>query len=129
MKSLKKTTAWKWFSLYIKERDNWTCQTCGKTGKGRFMNAGHYIQAFGHSAVFFDERNVYGQCINCNCYNNGESEKLKNVIIKKHGKSVLNELLRKSKEYKQFSKKELKEISDYYRNKIKELYEKRKNNL
>jgi len=40
---LKKTTAWKWFALYIKERDNWTCQTCGKKGKGQFMNAGHNL--------------------------------------------------------------------------------------
>jgi hypothetical protein len=30
--TLKKTTAWKWFVLYIKERDNWTCRICNRRG-------------------------------------------------------------------------------------------------
>lgn len=121
MKSLKKTTAWKWFSLYIKERDNWTCQTCGRTGRGRFMNAGHYIQAFGHAAVFFDERNVFAQCVNCNLWGGGKQAILRDVVIKKFGEKAEKELWEKAKKTKQWTKKELKELSRVYKDKYEKL--------
>jgi hypothetical protein len=121
MKSLKKTTAWKWFALYIKERDNWTCQTCGRKGKGQFMNAGHFIQAFGHNAVFFDERNVFAQCINCNIWGAGKPAILREVIIKRYGKKAEEELWKKAREVKQFTKVELDEIAKIYKKKYEEL--------
>jgi len=121
MASLKKTQAWKWFSLYIRERDNWTCQTCGKAGKGRFMNAGHYIQAFGNASVVFDEHNVVAQCINCNLWGGGKQAIMRDVIIKRWGEKVEKELWEKAKQTKQYTKKELAEIAKYYREKVKEL--------
>jgi len=121
MKSLKKSTAWKWFALYIKERDNWTCQTCGRRGKGRFMNAGHFIQAFGHASVFFDERNVHAQCMNCNLWGGGKPAVLREKIIKKYGEKAEEELWQKAKEIKQWTKKELKEIAEIYKKKYEEL--------
>ncbi|MCX7881579.1 MAG: recombination protein NinG [Patescibacteria group bacterium] len=117
MKSLKKTTAWKWFALYIKERDRWICQTCGRAGKGRFMNAGHYIQAFGNNSVFFDEKNVYAQCINCNLWGGGKQPLLKEVVIKRWGKKEEEKLWKKAKEARQFTKEELKKIAEEYKNK------------
>ena len=121
MKSLKKTTAWKYFALYIKERDNWICQTCGRAGKGRFMNAGHYIQAFGHASVFFDERNVYAQCMNCNLWGGGKQAILRDVVIKRFGEEAEKELWKKAKEVKKYTKKELDEIAKFYREKLKNI--------
>jgi len=125
MKSLKKTTAWKWFALYIKERDNWTCQVCGRKGKGQFMNAGHFIQAFGHNAVFFDERNVWAECVNCNLWGGGRPEVLRELIIKKYGKKAEEDLWKKARETKQFTKVELDEIAKIYKKKYEELLKKR----
>lgn len=120
-KSLKKSTAWKYFALYIKERDNWTCQTCGKKGIGRFMNAGHFIQAFGNANVFFDEKNVYAQCINCNIWGGGKQAILREVIIKRFGKKAENELWKKAKIIKQWNDKELKELVKIYKEKYEKL--------
>lgn len=116
-KSLKKTTAWKWFALYIKERDKWTCQTCGKIGRGRFMNAGHYIQAFGNASVFFDEKNVYAQCVNCNLWGGGKQAILRDIVIKRFGKKEEENLWKKAKKTKQWTEEEIKELAKEYKEK------------
>ena len=50
--------AWPVFSKWIRERDKYTCITCGKIGTGSFMHAGHYISRK-FKATMFDERNVH----------------------------------------------------------------------
>ncbi len=68
-----KTTAklkkelWKWFTLYIKQRDNWACFTCGRRCEGSGAHGGHFItKSIGGILLYFDERNVHCQCYNCN---------------------------------------------------------------
>ncbi len=123
--SLKKTQAWKWFSKYIKLRDNYICQTCGRSYTGKMMHAGHFIQAFGHNSVFLTRANVYAQCYACNIWGNGKQEILREVVIKRFGKKVEEELWKKAREIKKFDKKELKEIAEIYKNKVKELENKK----
>lgn len=62
-----KKELWKHFSIYIRNRDNYTCFTCGKKGEGSGIHAGHFIsKAAGGLALYFDEDNVHAQCYHCN---------------------------------------------------------------
>jgi hypothetical protein len=62
-----KEKLWKVFSLYIRERDKYTCFTCGRQGSGSGMHAGHFIsKRVGGIALYFHEDNCNAQCYNCN---------------------------------------------------------------
>ena len=113
---LKKTAAWQEFSRYIRNRDNYTCVTCGRKDESRNMHAGHFIQASGRLILFFDETNVNAQCIGCNLYMSGNLIKYSLFIREKYGETYDKELIKKALEYKHngYSKKELKEIKDKY---------------
>jgi len=121
MASLKKSQAWKWFAKYIKERDKWTCITCGRVARGQGMDAGHFIQAFGHQATFFDETNVHAQCSHCNCAEGGNLLVYRRKIIELYGEGYDKELERLGREIKQYTKKERDEISKVYKKKYEDL--------
>lgn len=52
------------FSIYIRNRDNWTCQTCGSREKAK-LQCGHLFSRVAYSTRW-DERNAYCQCSGCN---------------------------------------------------------------
>ena len=59
-----KKKLWKLFSKYIRQRDNYTCVTCGQKGEGSGIHAGHYItKAVGGIGLYFHEQNVHAQCL------------------------------------------------------------------
>lgn len=124
------SAAWRNFSEYIRLKDSVygfvRCVTCGKVKMlGREIHAGHFIKVFnGNSSNFsvaFDERNVYPQCVKCNRYLNGNELKMREHIIKTHGKDGLNDLILKSKFPVKLDKIVLKEISKMYLKIVKEL--------
>ena len=62
-----KKKLWKEFSLFIRQRDKFTCFTCGRKGEGGGIHAGHFIsKSVGGIALYFHEENVHAQCYNCN---------------------------------------------------------------
>lgn len=62
-----KKELWKHFTLYIKQRDNWTCFTCGRRVSGSNAHGGHFItKSIGGIVLYFEEKNVHCQCYNCN---------------------------------------------------------------
>jgi hypothetical protein len=64
--SLKKKL-WTEFSIYIRNRDNYICFTCGRKGEGSGIHAGHFIpKSVGGNTLYFHEDNVHAQCYNCN---------------------------------------------------------------
>jgi len=64
---LLKKKLWKVFSKYIRERDKYTCFTCGRKATGSAMHAGHFIsKSVGGITLYFNEKNVNAQCYNCN---------------------------------------------------------------
>lgn len=64
--SLKKKL-WIVFSKYVRERDKYTCFTCGRKGEGSGIHAGHFVpKSVGGLALYFHEENVHAQCYNCN---------------------------------------------------------------
>lgn len=64
--------AWKTFSDYIRERDNWTCFTCGRKGEGKNIHAGHfYPKKIGGVLLRFSPINCFAQCYACNRHYDG----------------------------------------------------------
>ena len=76
------------FNAYIRSRDlvdgNFTCISCGIVKGKDQMNAGHFWAAGKYTAVRWDEDNVHGQCVSCNCFLHGNlyeyGKRLKAII-------------------------------------------------
>lgn len=78
-----------WFNRYIRQRDSdgdyFQCISCREWKPVTQMNAGHFMSAGHHSAVRFDENNVHGQCIKCNCHLHGNLIAYQENLIRKIG--------------------------------------------
>lgn len=92
-KSQLKKKLWKVFATYIKNRDNWTCVTCGKKATGQGMHAGHYIAKAACGAdYYFHEKNVHATCAYCNLALEGNRPAYRKFILEKYGEEVLHDL-------------------------------------
>lgn len=118
-----KKLAWTEFSKYIRARDKYTCYTCLKDYSGnitRSLHAGHFISRRMNSTLF-DEMNVHAQCMFCNMYNYGSTGAYAERLIKDYGMEEFQKLLKRGRESKQFTREELKEIANTYKQKLLEL--------
>lgn len=111
--SLKKKV-WIVFSRYIRERDNWTCFTCGKMERGSQMHAGHFISR-SHASTLFHEMNVHAQCASCNMFRNGQPHLYAEKLIRIHGEEKFMELVALGRKTKKFTATELLELYDKYK--------------
>jgi DNA-directed RNA polymerase subunit N (RpoN/RPB10) len=88
-----KKELWKVFSPFIRERDKYTCFTCGKKAIGSGMHAGHFITGATCSAeLYFNEINVHAQCFHCNINLSGNWVFYEQKMISKYGQDVVDEL-------------------------------------
>lgn len=126
-----KKTAWGWFSKYIrlrdciettKSKDRGRCCTCGIEKPFEELQAGHLLGGRTND-VLFDETGVHAQCFRCNDKNrgNGEHRKYIQFMIRKYGKEFTMKKLEQPYEMIQYKEYQLREISDKYRLKYKEL--------
>ena len=88
------------FNKFIRTRDmllydTFLCCSCGNQKDKSQMNAGHYHSAGHNGAIEFDERNVNGQCIQCNNYLHGNLIGYTRFMLNKYGQSVIDELEQK----------------------------------
>jgi hypothetical protein len=85
---------WRHFSWFIRQRDGGVCFTCGKKCSGVGYHAGHFIPVGGNGghALRFDERNVNGQCFNCNINLGGNGGEYYRRMVVRYGQSVVDEL-------------------------------------
>ena len=88
-----KSTAWNWFSKYIRLRDclettgnkdYCKCITCGRIKHVSEIQAGHGIGGRGNG-ILFDEEVTHGQCVYCNWHLKGNYEMYITVLIEKRG--------------------------------------------
>lgn len=106
------------FNKFIRKRDNGlNCISCDKPCKKE--NAGHYYSQGGHSAVRFNEDNVHLQCEHCNTFLSGNLLNYQVGIEKRIGSQKLMELQAIAHDVKKWSKEELKELIDVYKQKLK----------
>lgn len=115
--------AQKVFNEYIRKRDclgdYFVCISCN-TRKGLDqMNAGHYYSAGNHSFLRFNEYNVHGQCIKCNCHMHGHLIAYREGLNKKIGNDQLSKLDLYKNVSQKWDKVQLKALIQIYRDKIK----------
>lgn len=112
---------------YCRLRDSYTnggagCISCGKWTTADDGDGGHFIPAK-HSATRFDERNVNLQCRRCNRFLHGNLANYYVGMVKKYGQETVDELMSRQHEGKRWKDDEIKELRQYYRNKIANLGE------
>ncbi len=115
LRTLHKDT-WKVFSKWIKERDNWTCYTCGFPGG----EAGHFKHK---DCLDFDEVNINCQCTNCNKWRHGNLGEYSIKLVKKYGLKKVEDLILRSNQVHKFTRDELEDIKEKYNKKLKRLEE------
>ena len=110
------------FQLFIRLRDkNLACISCGST-TSQIWDAGHFYKAEVYTGLIFDERNCHKQCRKCNHFEGGNELHYREDLIARYGVEYVKkiELIKdKLREYK-YSKAELIDIKENYKQKIKE---------
>lgn len=124
--SVLKRKAWQKVSLFIRKRDAdedgfVNCVTCGIRKHYTQGDAGHFIPGRGNS-ILFDIRGIHFQCKPCNggfryqtFTKNEVAENYRKYMLKRYGKKVVEELIRKNRQIKQFKEKELLSIIKKYK--------------
>ena len=111
-----KLKADKYFSLYIRQRDNdKPCVTCSGYG---VKDCGHFISRR-FEAVRFDEKNANGQCQKCNRFEYGNQFEHSVQVDKIHGKGTAESLYLKSKMFCKRNKFDYENIAQTFKDKIK----------
>jgi hypothetical protein len=110
---------------YIRLRDkNKPCISCNEPWHDEFQ-AGHFYKAELYSSLKFNESNINGQCKGCNLNKEGNESGYRVGFIKRYSKGQLDlldskALLEKKQGFK-WDRIKLKEIQNYYKQKLKEL--------
>lgn len=130
MAGIKRTSADKWFSLYIRARDNWTCQRCGRVFreyiKGadnrhlRGLDCAHMIGR-GAKMTRFEPDNAVSLCYGCHSHLDSRPTQKVEFMIERLGQERYDEIRALSKKPFLHFKKHKKEISNKFRKKFREL--------
>lgn len=108
------------FSQYIRNSRSkngiCTCITCDREYEVKKIQCGHFMSRQ-YMSTRWDERNVAPQCYGCNVMQQGKQFE----FSLKLGKELSEELYLLSKQTKKYSLDELKELIEYYKEKLKNL--------
>lgn len=111
--SLLKKKLWKEFSVFIRNRDDYTCFTCGRKGEGGGMHAGHFIpKSVGGITLYFHEDNVSAQCYHCNINLGGNQWEYGQRL----GKKKVAELMKLKQVTAKWTVQDYLSKIDYYKN-------------
>ena len=106
---------------YIRERDSgMPCISCGSPAGQCQRHAGHYRPSGANSALRFDERNIFGQCVRCNSHLSGNLVAYRAALIERLGQDVVD-WLDNNHETKRWTLDELKQVHKHYTDKLREL--------
>jgi len=111
------------FNEYIRKRDamgnKFQCISCGKPQPLDQMNAGHFYSAGHNESIRWDERNVNGQCVRCNCFLHGNLLEYERGMRTKWGQKTLDELSVRRHNRSKMAKFEVSLLIDEYKLKLK----------
>ena len=86
-----KKKLWQAVSLYVRTRDKGVCITCGRHGEGSGYHCGHFLpSSICGLYLRYDERNLAGQCYNCNINLGGWGERFADALERKHGRAFVD---------------------------------------
>jgi superfamily II helicase len=117
--------ALKALSDYIRERDQWTCISCGKNlyndeNRNRKIDAGHFFSRR-YKAILFNEKNVNCQCVHCNQYLSGNWDEYLKAFITKYGRQYYNYLESRKNNYTKYTIDNLFETEKMFISKLNKL--------
>ena len=95
------------FSLYIRRRDNWTCQRCGRRYEegDAGLNCAHYWNRW-REGTRFEPDNCVALCFGCPKLLDGdERERFTEILLKRLGKDRLLTLELQARSYKKKDRK------------------------
>lgn len=120
MGKVKIDVADKAFSLWIRTRDNWTCQRCGTRYNPPTMalHCSHF-QGRGKEATRFEPLNADSLCYGCHKYFTSYPGEHLNWQVERKGQETVDKLILASNTYK---KKDRKLEAKYWRQRLKEDY-------
>lgn len=111
------------FADYIKARDvadgKYRCISCFKAVSRSQIQCGHYIPRK-HLATRWDELNAHCQCVDCNCFKDGNLIEYRKNLIKKIGRLNVERLEASRFSFVKVSDIELLEKLEYYRKLLKD---------
>lgn len=120
------------FNRFIRIRDSkggwFKCISCGEEKPIKVMNAGHLWpvnKSLGYAFMRYDENNVNGECVHCNCWNEAHLLLYRKNLLKKIGLDAYEQLEDRAEFCKktkpQFTRYDLEEVIKTYTKKILEL--------
>lgn len=109
------------FNEYIRKRDkDKPCISCDKEAGSYKISSGHFYPQGQYKSVALDERNSHGQCwYDCNKNKHGNLHEYRKRITNRITAQELVEVDELARKTVKFTIPELKEIYDYYKQKIK----------
>ena len=119
----------KWFSLFIRFRDNFTCVTCGKYCPRRKLNNPDlpmvnvqcsHVFSRRHQSIRHDERNAWTQCVHCHELAEENKKDYELWLLRRIGENEYNRLLvKKVTPLPSYMKQSDAIMAKYYRDKVK----------
>jgi len=101
---------WKLFSIFIRQRDQGKCFTCGVIKPWKQMQAGH----FKHRKLDYDERNINCQCPRCNKFLHGNLDIYAEKLEEKYGHGILQRLREDASIVHKYTRSELEDLIKQY---------------
>lgn len=115
-----KDNLWKAFSLYIRQRDNYTCFTCGRTGTGSAIHAGHFIPSSTCGLFLrYHEKNVHAQCYNCNINLGGNGAEYYRRMVARYGQKEVDQLFKDKERITKWTPDDYIALTKEYKSRIK----------
>ena len=111
------------FNEFIRLRDKG--KPCISCGQFKELQSGHFYSVRMYDALRFRETNAHGECARCNCFDDMHLINYADNLVKRIGEEEFEMLKFDAKIYKElgykWSRSELMELIDEYKQKVKEL--------
>jgi len=124
MSAIKRTTADKWFSLYVRAKDNFTCQKCNKVFR-EYIEGGNnshlrnlecaHLFPRNHKSTRLEVDNATSLCHSCHLDLDSSPAKLRDFFIQQIGKDRVDELRIQSKQPQRNYKRHVKNMSKKFK--------------
>ena len=100
------------FNAWIRKRDqDKGCISCGS----EVNQDGHYYSQGHHGSLRFNEVNVNGQCVRCNCFLHGNLINYRQGLVRRYGEQKVLLLETNTNRVKKWSRVELLAIIQMYK--------------
>lgn len=130
MAGIKRTSADRWFSLYVRAKNDWTCQRCGKVfreyiegGDNRHLRGLDCAHLHGRGAKMtrFEPTNCASLCYGCHSHLDSRPEEKREFFLERIGQEEYDRLNKLHRQPFIHFKKHKKEISDKFRKAFRKL--------